>query len=79
MSERIEIKHTLEVTSTKYIFMLTGNPGKWKFFSQKLDLVKHKLFYFVCIGGHLGFPINTKNEDIVRDHPIIIHVQVGFN
>jgi hypothetical protein len=28
MSERIEIKHTLEVTSTKYIFMLTGNPGK---------------------------------------------------
>jgi hypothetical protein len=27
----------------------------------------------------LGFPSHTKNENVVRDHPMIINVQFGFN
>jgi hypothetical protein len=30
-------------------------------------------------GGHLGFPIGTKNRDFVEDLPMIIPGQFGFN
>jgi hypothetical protein len=30
-------------------------------------------------GGHLGFPINIKNSNLVKDIPMIIHLQFGFN
>ena len=32
-----------------------------------------------CDGGHLGFPIGIKNRDLVKDIPMIIHLQFGFN
>jgi hypothetical protein len=32
-----------------------------------------------CGGGHLGFPITTKNSKFVKDLPMIIHGQFGFN
>jgi hypothetical protein len=32
-----------------------------------------------CGGGHLGFPIGIKNSNLVKDLPMIIHWQFGFN
>jgi hypothetical protein len=32
-----------------------------------------------CDGGHLGFPIGIKNSNLVKDIPMIIHVQFGFS
>jgi hypothetical protein len=32
-----------------------------------------------CGGGHLGFPIGIKNVKFVKDLPMIIPVQFGFN
>jgi hypothetical protein len=32
-----------------------------------------------CGGGHLGFPIDIKNRNLVEDLPMIIPGQVGFN
>ena len=32
-----------------------------------------------CHGGHLGFPIGIKNSKLVKDIPIIIHLQFGFS
>jgi hypothetical protein len=32
-----------------------------------------------CGGGHLGFPIGIKNKNLVKDLPMIIHGQFGFN
>ena len=30
-------------------------------------------------GGHLGFPIGIKNRNLVKDIPMIIHLQFGFS
>jgi hypothetical protein len=30
-------------------------------------------------GGHLGFPIHIKNRNLVKDIPMIIHLQFGFS
>jgi hypothetical protein len=30
-------------------------------------------------GGHLGFPIGIKNSNLVKDIPMIIHLQFGFS
>ena len=32
-----------------------------------------------CGGGHLGFPIGIKNRNLVKDIPMIIHLQLGFS
>ena len=32
-----------------------------------------------CDGGHLGFPISKKNRNLVKDIPMIIHLQFGFS
>jgi hypothetical protein len=32
-----------------------------------------------CDGGHLGFPIGIKNSSLVKDIPMIIHLQFGFS
>jgi hypothetical protein len=32
-----------------------------------------------CGGSHLGFPIDIKNSNLVKDLPMIIHGQFGFN
>ena len=32
-----------------------------------------------CSGSHLGITINIKNTNFVKDHPMNIHVQFGFN
>ena len=32
-----------------------------------------------CDGGHLGFPIGIKNRNLVKDIPMIIHLQFGFS
>ena len=32
-----------------------------------------------CDGGHLGFPIGMKNRNLVKDIPMIIHLQFGFS
>ena len=32
-----------------------------------------------CSGGHLGFPIGIKNSNLVKDIPMIIHLQFGFS
>jgi hypothetical protein len=32
-----------------------------------------------CGGGHLGFPIGIQNSNLVKDRPMIIHGQFGFN
>jgi hypothetical protein len=32
-----------------------------------------------CGGSHLGFPIGIKNSNLVKDIPMIIHVQFGFS
>ena len=32
-----------------------------------------------CDGGHLGFPIGIKKRNLVKDIPMIIHLQFGFN
>jgi hypothetical protein len=32
-----------------------------------------------CGGGHLGFPIGIKNRNLVKDIPMIIHLQFGFS
>jgi hypothetical protein len=29
--------------------------------------------------GHLGFPISKKNRNLVKDIPMIIHLQFGFS
>jgi hypothetical protein len=29
--------------------------------------------------GHLGFPIGIKNRNLVKDIPMIIHLQFGFS
>jgi hypothetical protein len=31
-----------------------------------------------CDGSHLGFPIGIKNRNLVKDIPMIIHLQFGF-
>jgi hypothetical protein len=30
-------------------------------------------------GGHLGFPIGIKNRNLVKNIPMIIHLQFGFS
>ena len=32
-----------------------------------------------CDGGHLGFPIGIKNSNLVKDIPMIFHLQFGFS
>jgi hypothetical protein len=32
-----------------------------------------------CSGGQLGFPIGIKNRKLVKDIPMIIHLQFGFS
>jgi hypothetical protein len=32
-----------------------------------------------CDGGHLGYPIGIKYSNLVKDIPMIIHGQFGFN
>jgi len=32
-----------------------------------------------CGDGHLGFLIGIKNSNLVKDLPMIIHEQFGFN
>ena len=32
-----------------------------------------------CGGGHLGFPIGIINSNLVKDIPMIIHLQFGFS
>jgi hypothetical protein len=32
-----------------------------------------------CGGGYLGFPIGIKNRNLVKDIPMIIHLQFGFS
>jgi hypothetical protein len=32
-----------------------------------------------CGGGHLGFPIGIKNRNLVKDIPMILHLQFGFS
>jgi hypothetical protein len=32
-----------------------------------------------CDGGHLGFPIGIKNSNLVKNIPMIIHLQFGFS
>ena len=32
-----------------------------------------------CDGVHLGFPIGIKNSNLVKDIPMIIHLQFGFS
>jgi hypothetical protein len=32
-----------------------------------------------CGGGHLGFSISIKNRNLVKDIPMIIHLQFGFS
>jgi len=32
-----------------------------------------------CGGSHLGFPIQIKNRNLVKDIPMIIHLQFGFS
>jgi hypothetical protein len=32
-----------------------------------------------CGGGHLGFQIGNKNSNLVKNLPMIIHGQFGFN
>jgi hypothetical protein len=32
-----------------------------------------------CGGGHLGFPIGIKNRNLVKDIPMIIHLEFGFS
>ena len=32
-----------------------------------------------CGGGHLGFPIDIKNSNLVKDIPMIIRLQFGFS
>ena len=32
-----------------------------------------------CGGGQLGFPIGTKNRNLVKDIPMIIYLQFGFS
>ena len=32
-----------------------------------------------CSGDHLGFPIHIKNRNLVKDIPMIIHLQFGFS
>ena len=32
-----------------------------------------------CDGGHLGFPIGIKNSNLVKDIPMIIHLQFEFS
>jgi hypothetical protein len=32
-----------------------------------------------CGGGHLGFPIGMKNNNLVKDIPMIIPGKFGFN
>jgi hypothetical protein len=31
-----------------------------------------------CDGGHLGFSIGIKNSNLVKDIPMIIHLQFGL-
>ena len=31
-----------------------------------------------CGGGHLGFPIGIKNRNLVKNIPMIIQLQFGF-
>ena len=35
--------------------------------------------HFLIGGGHLGFPIHIKNRNLVKDIPMIIHLQFGFS
>jgi hypothetical protein len=32
-----------------------------------------------CGGGHLGFLIGIKNSNLVKDIPMIIHLEFGFS
>jgi hypothetical protein len=32
-----------------------------------------------CGGGHIGFPIGRKNRNLVKDIPMIFHLQFGLN
>jgi hypothetical protein len=39
--------------------------------------------FYLCLtmsdDDQLGFPSHTKNENVVRDHPMIINVQIMVN
>ena len=36
-------------------------------------------FPMSCGSGHLEFPIGIKNRNLVKDIPMIIHLQFGFS
>ena len=38
-----------------------------------------KCYSMSCGGGHLGFPTHIKNRNMVKDIPMIIHLQFGFS
>jgi hypothetical protein len=51
------------------------------FFSETTNMIKAKLYMksMSCGGGHLGFPIGNENSNLVKNLPMIIHGQFGFN
>jgi hypothetical protein len=52
-------------SSTNFTFFVPIWNSKWRLRS--------------CDGGHLGFPIGIKNRNLVKDIPMIIHLQFGFS
>jgi hypothetical protein len=62
--------------------MLLLYPGElYRLLGASSLFFKHKVISdtMPCGGFHLGYMIHMKYYDIVRDHPIIIHVHFGVN
>jgi hypothetical protein len=66
-------------------FSETTNTIKAKLYRNVHWMVLYKLHVFCSdmqfkmAASHLGFPIRKKNRNLVKDIPMIIHLQFGFS
>ena len=49
------------------------------FWEEGIWTFSHRVQSMSCDGGHLGFPISIKNRNLVKNIPMIIHLQFGFS
>jgi hypothetical protein len=67
-------------SSTNFRFFVQIWYSKWRLL-QGIWTFSHRVQCqsMSCGGGHLGFPIGIKNINLVKDIPMIIHLQFGFS
>jgi hypothetical protein len=71
---------------SKFLFSETNELTEPKLYMNDHWKVLYQVTVFLCqseiqscSGGHLGFPIDIENRNLVKNFPMINHLQFGFS